>query len=100
MSTRLPYARFETRAPDGYDNGGYERWRSYEFVESEGRRKDVYVSVHRLAAVAWGIIDGLDDERHVHHSISHPFLNTEDNLVAVEPDEHGAHHLQGEEVFA
>jgi len=40
-------ARFETR------RDGYERWRVWE----DGR--DRYVYVHRLAAVAWGLLDGL-----------------------------------------
>ena len=48
-------ARFETR------RDGYERWRSWE----DG--SDRYVYVHRLAAVAWRILDGLGDPRDVHH---------------------------------
>ena len=76
-------ARFETR-PDGY-----ERWRSWE----DGR--DRYVYVHRLAAVAWGILDGLDDPRHVHHVVPIRWYTTEDNIEAVDPPEHGSHHLHG-----
>lgn len=87
-------ARFETRQSDGY-----ERWRtSY-------RGRDEYCYVHRLAAVAWGILDGLDDERHVHHRVLDedlgdiqpkspgvPWLNVEEAFEAVEPDLHGYHH--------
>ncbi len=76
-------ARFETRTD------GYERWRSWEDGE------DVYVYVHRLAAVAWGELDDLGDERHVHHVNGIEWLNTEDNLEAREPDEHSDYHLNG-----
>lgn len=81
--TRLPWARFETR------EDGYERWRSYE----DGRER--YVYVHRLAAVAWDILDGLDDPRHVHHQIPIQWLTIEDNLEAVEPPPHADYHLNG-----
>ena len=81
--TRLTYARFETR------EDGYERWRSFE----GGRER--YVYVHRLAAVAWGILDGLDDDRHVHHRIPIQWLTTEENLEARAPPDHGHFHLNG-----
>lgn len=50
--TRRTTAKYETKPPDRYKGGGYERWRSYEGVpghpDDEGP-KDVYVYVHRLA---------------------------------------------------
>jgi hypothetical protein len=79
----LSHARYETR------RDGYERWRSFE----DGRER--YIYVHRLAAVAWGILDGLDDDRHVHHVNGVEWFNTEDNLEACEPDHHVDYHLNG-----
>jgi hypothetical protein len=71
--------RYETRQYDGY-----ERVREWDPQESRER----YAYVHRLAAVAWGVLDGYDDPRHVHHRTSVPWLNTESNLQAIEPDRH------------
>jgi len=60
----------------------------------DGRERPVYL--HRLAAVAWGVLDGLDDPRHVHHcEWSIPWLNVEENLEAETPDEHALYHLAG-----
>jgi hypothetical protein len=73
--------RVETRPGDGY-----ERIRAWD--SQEGRER--YTYVHRLSAVAWGILDGLDDERHVHHGRPIPWLNTEGNLFAVDPTYHGS----------
>lgn len=81
--TRLSHARYETRSD------GYTRWRSFE----DGRER--YVYVHPLAAVAWGILDGLDDDRHVHHVNGVRWANIEDNLEARDPVEHGDYHLNG-----
>jgi hypothetical protein len=47
-----------------------------------------YVYVYRLAAVAWGILDGLDDTREVHHDPGAPCLTAEWALSAQTPDEH------------
>jgi hypothetical protein len=61
----------------------------YEYVadpDAGGPERPVYI--HRLAAVAWGELDGLDDPRHVHHVTPVPWLNTEANLRAEEPDRH------------
>jgi len=81
--SRLPFARYETRSD------GYERWRSFE----NGRER--YVYVHRLAAVAWDVLDGLDDPRHVHHVNGVEWCNTEDNLEARDPVSHADYHLRG-----
>lgn len=49
-----------------------------------------YVYTYRLAAVAWGILDGLDDPREVDHAeLAHPMVTAEWNLEAVEPETHG-----------
>lgn len=71
---------YETRPSDGY-----ERWRTWD----RGEQREVYIYVHRLAAVAWGVLDGLDDNRHVHHRQAVPWYNAVENLEAVEPDHHG-----------
>jgi hypothetical protein len=61
---RQDYATFEFKAPDpngrGGRGGGYPRWRSWEGRPETSRRgkEDVYVPVHRLAAVAWCLPDG------------------------------------------
>jgi len=69
-----------------------------------GEERPVYV--HRLAAVAWGLLDGLDDPRHVHHDLSDwtseeaaeragvPWLNAESVLTAELPDDHARHHFK------
>jgi hypothetical protein len=71
--------RYETRPSDGY-----ERVREWDRVE----QREVYVYVHRLAAVAWDVLDDLDDPRHVHHERSVPWFNAESNLRAEWPDDH------------
>jgi|GEM_PF-1798244 len=83
LAPTISIARFETRGD------GYERWRSWD-----GERER-YVYVHRLAAVAWGILDGLDDPRYVHHVNGIEWLNSEDNLEARDPVDHGDYHLNG-----
>lgn len=59
----------------------------------DGRRR--YVSEHRLAAVAWGVLEGLDDPREVHHRgelveelTGVPCLTAEGGLEALEPEDH------------
>ena len=51
-----------------------------------GRR---YVTVDRLAAVAWGVLDGLGDDREVHHVDYAPVHTAETNLEALPPEKHG-----------
>lgn len=48
-----------------------------------------YVSVHRLAALAWGELPALDAPLHVHHVDGAPCHNATDNLLAVPADDHG-----------
>lgn len=56
--------------------------------EHHDGRATRYVSVHRLAAVAWGLLDGMDDPREVHHITEVGWLNAESNLEALPPQEH------------
>ena len=67
----------------------------YQYVADtsphEGVERPVYL--HRLAAVAWGILDSLADDEHVHHEILIPWYNVEENLTAVQPDDHRDYHL-------
>lgn len=97
-------ARFEFKAPDcsasGGRGGGYPRWRSYEPRAETARRgkEDVYVPVHRLAAVAWlfpddwnaadilasGQLIGAD----VHHELGMPSTTIEGELSLCS---HGTH---------
>jgi hypothetical protein len=60
----------------------------YEYVADPEATVERPVYIHRLAAVAWGELDGLDDHRHVHHEDSCPWHNAEGNLSAVEPERH------------
>ena len=65
---RLPYATFEFKRPSpAHTGGGYPRVRSVEYRPETSRqgREDVFVPIHRLAAVAWHLPDGTlgDDVR-------------------------------------
>ena len=51
------------------------------------------VSEHRLAAVAWGVIEGLGDSREVHHSDRCKAHTAETNLEAMSRDEHIERHV-------
>lgn len=83
----------------------------YEYVSPTSPHDDAGerpVYIHRLAAYAWRIIDGLDDSRHVHHDVPDewrtetetdaagvPWLTLEDLLTAERPDEHATYHFAG-----
>ena len=81
--------------------GGYERVRSYEHDPTKpgDRKRDVYVSIHRLCAVAWllpedaplSVLDGMD----VHHTTGVEWANFGDSPNFEEPGlqllEHGRH---------
>lgn len=69
--------RVETRPSDGR-----ERVRVYH----DGRER--YVYLYRLSAVAWGILDGLGDDRIVHHESRVPWDDREANLTAYPPEDH------------
>jgi len=99
-------AGFEFKAPDssssGGRGGGYPRWRSYEHRPDSSRRgkEDVYVSVHRLAAVAWCFPDDwtaadiLDSEQlvgtDVHHALGMPSANVEGEIELRSHGDHAA----------
>lgn len=110
-----PRAYFETKPPNPPVKGsgrsqGYERWRSWELRPDKfGERKgEVYVYVHRLAAVAWkfdeygygdecdmaGLLEELDGTD-IHHEAPEapgkpgvPWDNREESLHA---RSHGRH---------
>lgn len=65
----------------------------YAAIQTHGSRP---VYVHRLVAYAHGEIDGLEDDRHVHHRDGCTWVNSPENLEACEHDRHGRHHLHGE----
>lgn len=81
----------------------------YEYVSEDAPgRGERPVYVHRLAAVAWGLLDGLGDGDHVHHTVPEtwlddvdtrdagiPWLTTEDTLSAEPPADHARHHIGG-----
>lgn len=73
--------RFDTR-----NDKGHEQFRiGEEHHDGIGVR---YVSVHRLAAYAWGILETMDDPREVHHLKEIGWFNAEENLVALPPEDH------------
>jgi hypothetical protein len=100
------YATLETKPTTHYTDrktdtgGGYERWRSYEWRPETSRRskEDVYVPVHRLAAVVWcypddmSVTDILADlhGRDVHHKSGVGWDNREDTLTVLGHGEHSS----------
>lgn len=62
----------------------------YAWVSDEKTGTPVYV--HRLVAVSAGLIDGLSDARHVHHTDGVPSNNGADNLEAVDCAVHCDYH--------
>lgn len=101
------YATFETK-PSGRNHdgsrdtgGGYERVRSYESVPThygQRRKKEVYVAVHRLCAVAWCYPDSWTvaeiladmDGTDVHHRDGVEWNNSEGNLELLDHAEHSS----------
>lgn len=68
--------------------------KGYSLVEASGddspdpagaRR---YISIHRLAAFAWGELEDVLAEEEIHHCIPCPWYNAEENLLALPSDEH------------
>lgn len=59
----------------------------YEFVRADNTH---LIAHHRLLAYAWGIIEDIDTPEEVDHITEVQWLNTESNLQAVEPSEHGS----------
>ena len=72
----------------------------YEYVRCRAGDDDATVYIHRLLYVAEHGLDALPTGWHVHHEVSVPWLNVPGNLVAVDPDTHGRHHLQDEPLAA
>lgn len=67
----------------------------YEYVRCRQNGADDTVYIHRLTFVAEHGIDALGADDHVHHKKSIPWLNTPENLEAVEPEDHAQHHFDG-----
>lgn len=68
----------------------YTTGRGYEEFRRPGREgASDGLKHHRLLAYAWGIIDDLDDARHVDHRVEVRWLNIERNLRAKHPTDHG-----------
>ena len=96
--------RFRTRSAGSRAGTSRDGHAGREVIRHNDGEKDHQVYVHRLAAFAWSpgmTMDDLyavppdeqsDDPRtgkmEVHHKIPIPWLNTEDNLEWVNPDEH------------
>jgi hypothetical protein len=70
----------------------------YEYVRCRAGNDDATVYIHRLTYVSEHGLDALPADWHVHHRKPIPWLNTPENLVAVDPDDHGRHHLFGEDL--
>lgn len=72
-----------------HTNGaGYEEMRVDVY---EDGRQTHRLKHHRLLAYAWGKLDSVffdDDMREVHHCTPVEWVNTEDNLVSLLPEEH------------
>lgn len=65
---------------------GHEIWK-----DSTGQQAGWYeenVAVHRLAALAWGIIESWDEDCHIHHINGIPWDTREENLEALPPADH------------
>jgi hypothetical protein len=68
--------------------------RGYERVSHKYDTESRYVSVHRLAAVAWFGVDAVAGN-HVHHENGIPWDNREENLQVLPPGEHAEKHTDG-----
>jgi len=76
-------ANWQERASYYTGNNGYEVWNATADEKN--------VLVHRLAAVAWSGFDAVSDNV-VHHENNIPWVNTEDNLTPMDPEEHNRMH--------
>ena len=71
----------------------------YEIVQNQHKGDTFRVRVHRLAAVAWGLLDAKDlcnQEIDIHHKSNIPWDNRECNLEAIPHGEHRSKHGSGE----
>lgn len=92
-------ATFEFKSSaTGYTGGGYARWRSIEYGPEVSRvgKGEVFVSVHRLAALVWcfdgDVHVGADADylrdRDVHHMLEIPSANLPDHIEVLDHAEH------------
>lgn len=83
---------------------GHEYWA--EENSHTGTERPVYV--HRLAAVAWGILDHIWEPEEIHHTLPEewlddrdtryagiPWLTAEWAIEAADPTDHALHHFRG-----
>lgn len=68
----------------------------YRYIEVGHPRDEGHKSVleHRLAAVAWGLLDGLGDDREIHHVDDMTTVTAEWAIEAVTRDEHVERHVE------
>lgn len=85
----IPYPTGATMADLSLQHTGED----YEYVRCRAGDSDDTLSIHRLLYVAAHGLDDFPPDWHVHHEIPIPWLNVPSNLVAVDPDAHGRHHL-------
>jgi hypothetical protein len=88
MSLRFSYSTGSSRDATGYPLLVVDGQDTERDGPRGGRR---YVSLHRLAAVAWGTLEGLDDHRHLHHHSGVTCETAEGVLSALPPEQHGEH---------
>lgn len=65
----------------------------YEEFKIRGNGRNSSIKHHRLLCYAWDMIDSpyiSKDDREVHHKTNISWLNTQDNLIALYPEEHRA----------
>jgi len=79
---RVKYADFN------HHEQGYERWQNYY-----GEDRGATVFVHRLLAVSKYGFDAVTD-KHVHHKVSIPWLNTYENIELMNDSEHAKEHYK------
>jgi hypothetical protein len=65
----------------------------YEYVRDRADGRDDTCYIHRLAFVAEYGFEALPKGYEVHHKLNIPWLNSPENLEAIEPIDHANHHL-------
>lgn len=67
----------------------------YRYIRvGPARDPEGVIAEHRAAAFAWGLIDGLDSEREIHHSDGIKCLTSEEQLEALEREDHIETHVE------
>lgn len=87
---RDEWPRGDAHVPTRVDKEGYVRWR-HQYRDSDGKKRENTIAIHRLAAVAWFGFDALD-ESVVHHCDRVPWDNRKSNLALLSRRDHGRLH--------